>query len=151
MFVYFAKTISDPPLVKIGQSDAADFRIDMLQTSCPFKLELLGKLHIGERARAAERGIHERLEAHHSYGEWFQYEPDVSYSICALLPGEIKAPEKAAKTKLAIQTRRPRRQRECPAIPAPAPSPIRAAPRPEPVAEEKPKIVSIEPPHDPEG
>lgn len=68
--IYFIKFPS-LPLVKIGKADDVKRRIGSLQTSCPFKLELI---HECEGDYESEQELHKHLRPARVRGEWFNME-----------------------------------------------------------------------------
>ena len=59
--------------VKIGRAKSVGHRLNEIQTHSPFELEVLAVANYGD---AAERIIHQYLEAQWERGEWFRLTPE---------------------------------------------------------------------------
>ena len=69
--VYALRVDDTVPLIKFGKSKRLKRRIIELQTSSPFKFELVGTVTGGH---ALEQLIHGCLGKHRVHGEWYRYE-----------------------------------------------------------------------------
>lgn len=60
------------PFIKVGISSALTSRLSVIQTGCPYPVELVRTI-IGGGGRYLEGILHQQLSEHHSHGEWFHY------------------------------------------------------------------------------
>lgn len=77
--IYFVG-FGDGP-IKIGFTANLDYRMEHLQTACPYKLELLATVKGG---LGTERELHTRFAEHRIRGEWFSPAPDILAEIARL-------------------------------------------------------------------
>jgi hypothetical protein len=82
MAVYFIRD-TGTGFVKIGHGSDAWRRMQMLQTGCPTKLEVVAILDGGAPEEAA---LHLRFAAHRGAGEWFRPVAELAEYIEALPP-----------------------------------------------------------------
>ena len=69
--VYAMLILSEPKFVKFGLTRRIEHRRANLQTSSPYKIEILGSFFGSFRD---EQAIHDSLKEYHVRGEWFRYE-----------------------------------------------------------------------------
>jgi hypothetical protein len=112
MHVYFIKTLSESPMVKIGKADRVKDRIQQLQTSCPHKLELLGAVQFETSDESiTEEGLaHEALAAHRLHGEWFALVPEVEEYLVSLRQRAAEQAEQRAAAKAAAKAEASKRK-----------------------------------------
>lgn len=72
--IYFLLT-ENAKFVKIGYAKDPQGRVKAVQTSCPYKLFLLGMI---EGTEQEERHLHCKFNSYRSYGEWFHYESEIA-------------------------------------------------------------------------
>lgn len=71
--------------IKIGITDCIDQRISILQTGCPFKLDLMGCFYESIEASAkTEKELHRRLRRYRIRGEWFRPAGEVIDAVRSL-------------------------------------------------------------------
>lgn len=71
-FIYFIRSGSGH--IKIGSANNVKARMYMMQTGCPFKLKLLGKVKVGE---FTENKLHRMFKQYKFRGEWFMESPEI--------------------------------------------------------------------------
>lgn len=73
----------DTDFYKIGVADDPQGRVAILQTGCPYQLDLVITCRMATRSAAvqAERGIHSKLSKYSVRGEWFQLPGDIVNQI----------------------------------------------------------------------
>jgi DNA-binding XRE family transcriptional regulator len=81
-FVY-AIGIEATTYVKIGHAKSPERRLAAMQTSVPFKLELIYSLEV-EHPGDVERALHEMLDGSHVRGEWFEMPETLLAELFAL-------------------------------------------------------------------
>lgn len=79
MNVYVIVAECEPPLVKVGISDNAEFRLSLLRTGSPYRLTVAHSVAV-EKARAVERLVHHNLSEHRTSGEWFAVSAETAIS-----------------------------------------------------------------------
>jgi hypothetical protein len=95
MSVYFIRD-TGTGLIKIGHGANPRRRLQMLQTGCPTRLELMAVIEGGE---ADERSLHQRFHHLREQGEWFRQGGDLLDHIGTLPAVPVyKRPSKAART-----------------------------------------------------
>lgn len=87
MYVYFARTLTGPRMLKVGKARAPAQRVAELQTGCPFELELVGSLKCKseQHAMGIEKAAHAMFRRAQVRGEWFEYNPHIERAVMALL------------------------------------------------------------------
>jgi len=83
-FVYFIQGI-DGGLIKIGSTSDVKSRLKTLQAGSPVLLRVLGSI---EGSLTGELGLHKRLAAYRTHGEWFVPHAEVIGVMTATLAGE---------------------------------------------------------------
>ena len=104
-YVYFIKCHD---FVKVGIAHDVFMRLSMMQTGCPYKLELI-HYYACPDAAAAERELHDLYGKHWERGEWFKLPVE---EIAALQRKEVamrpKPIPKPPQPKLVKQIAKPR-------------------------------------------
>ena len=67
-------SVTDVMNVKIGISIDTDDRLKTLQTSNPFKLNIIKSFDAGREANKHEKHFHDLYEKYNTSGEWFKFE-----------------------------------------------------------------------------
>ena len=75
--VYFI-TYGESGPIKIGFTSNFDYRLQHLQTSCPYPLVVLGMI---DATPALEYALHQQFREHRMRGEWFSPSPDILAEI----------------------------------------------------------------------
>jgi hypothetical protein len=108
LLVYFAQIRGNGP-IKIGMSDDPIGRIQNLQQSCPFKINLLLAIPGG---MLLERELHKEFEHCRIRGEWFRPVQELSARIKNFETSEgargFWQPSKKLRQKIALKARQER-------------------------------------------
>lgn len=78
--------------VKFGISKSPQDRLNGLQTSSPYPLELMGAV---PGSKVIEQAIHELLPDYRLQGEWFRYEGQAKQIADAIATGELEKFDRA--------------------------------------------------------
>jgi len=90
MYVYFIRSNSRPPMLKIGRSDDPIHRMAELQVGSPFELEMVGTVKCRSHAHSVEMETtaHKLFRGSAYRGEWFRYDQKLQDYVAALLKGD---------------------------------------------------------------
>lgn len=102
MFVYFVKCKDSIGLIKIGYAVDPKKRLAVLQTGCPYPLELIGTFQCSNlpECRLREKQLHELFCYCWKNGEWFSPDKKLREAIAALSIGvDFEDMRTAAKAK----------------------------------------------------
>lgn len=70
-FIYFVQCNGPGGPIKIGRATSIDRRLSVLQSSCPYGMDLIGHVLV-EDAEADERRLHLHFAGYLIHGEWFR-------------------------------------------------------------------------------
>ena len=75
MYVYFIKTLANPPMLKIGKASNPEERLSQLQTGCPYELKIVGRIKCKSESHALEieKSAHQVCRTWFVRGEWFRF------------------------------------------------------------------------------
>lgn len=91
-WVYF---IQCHDFVKIGRANCLNTRLAMLQTGCPYELEILSAFECVDY-KAVERAFHQEFARSRIRGEWFQLKPEELTRIARLSTYKQRDPKDIA-------------------------------------------------------